>query len=356
MNPMTVAEFRQLAKNKLPKEHFDYIDAGACDEITKHNNKSAFNNISLRPLCLRDVSSIDPSIRLLNNHIASPILIAPTAFHQLVDKYGEVSTAKAAKFCNVPMIVSSMSNRSLEDIASSSKNTNLWLQIYIFKNRALTEELIHRAEKANYKAIVISVGTPVSGKRDRDIRNKFVLPGNLTTGNFKSSANSKVIYQYTAHEFDQSLTFKDIDWIKSLTTLPIFLKGILNPIDAHQACDAGVSGIVVSNHGGRQLDTSEATITALPDIVETVAGRTLVLMDGGIERGTDIFKSIALGADAILIGRPILWALAVNGENGVVSLLTLLKDEFEIAMKLTGCRNIEEIKNFKKHLRYVGLQ
>lgn len=353
--PVSVSDYRELAKSKLPQKIFDYIDAGACDEITKRNNRLAFDNISLRPLCLRDVSSIDPSISLLGQELSSPMVIAPTAFHQLVDKQGEVSTAKAAKYCGIPMMVSSMSNRSLEDIASSSMNENLWLQIYIFKNRALSEELIHRAEKAGYKAIIVSVGTPVTGKRDRDDRNQFSLPAELSTGNFNSSLGNEGIHQFTSHEFDPSLTWQDIEWVKSITSLPIILKGILNPIDAQNACQLGVSGIVVSNHGGRQLDTSEATITALPDIVKTVAKRTMVLLDGGITRGTDIFKSIALGADAILLGRPILWALATDGENGVKTVLSLLKAEFEIAMKLTGCRNIVEIKAFREHLGYVNL-
>ncbi|MBI2790873.1 MAG: alpha-hydroxy-acid oxidizing protein [Gammaproteobacteria bacterium] len=353
-NPVAVADYRLLAKRKLSKNTFDFIDAGACDEITKRNNKEAFDNISLRPLCLRDVSSIDPSVSLLGTKISSPILIAPTAFHQLVDKQGEVASAKAAQSCGIPMVVSSMSNISLEDIATNSMNNNLWLQIYILKNRDLTEALIRRAEKAGYKAIVVSVGTPVTGKRDRDVRNQFTLPPGLSTGNFNSTVNSEVIYHFTAHEFDPSLTWQDIEWVKSITILPIFLKGILNPMDAENACHLNISGIVVSNHGGRQLDTSEATITVLPDIVKRVAGRTMVLMDGGITRGTDIFKSIALGADAILIGRPVLWALALHGEKGVEAMLNILKDEFEITMKLTGCPHIQEIKNFNKNLSYIG--
>lgn len=351
--PISLAEYRLQAKQHLPQEIFDYIDSGACDEITKKNNRKAFDNISMRPLCLRDVSVIDPSVNLLSQTLSAPILIAPTAFHQLVDNQGELSTAKAAQSCGIPMVVSSMSNKSLEEIAASSKHQQLWLQTYIFKNRALTETLIHRAENAGYQAILITIGTPVTGKRDRDIRNQFKLPKELSTGNMNSTLNNEVVSQFTAHEFDQSLTWEDIKWVKSITTLPIILKGILNPIDADFACQLDVAGIVISNHGGRQLDTAEATITVLPEIVQVVAGRAMVLIDGGISRGTDIFKSIALGADAILIGRPVLWALAVAGSKGVEDMLTLLKEEFEIAMKLTGCRNIQEIKNFSQYLRFV---
>ncbi|WP_223800050.1 alpha-hydroxy acid oxidase [Legionella longbeachae] len=350
MNPVKLSDYRLLAKQKLPQKTFDFIDAGACDEITKRNNRKAFDNISLRPLCLRDVSTVDLSTKILNDELSIPLLIAPTAFHQLVDQRGEVSTAKAAKSCGIPMIVSSMSNVALEDIATYSNNESLWLQIYIFKNRALTQELIQRAENANYKAILITVGAPITGKRDRDVRNQFVLPSHLTTGNFKSAVSDQVLYNFTAHELDPSVTWNDIEWVQSLTRLPVILKGILNPLDADKACQLKVSGLVVSNHGGRQLDTAQATITVLPDIVKVVAGRTLVLMDGGIQRGTDMFKALALGADALLLGRAVLWALAVDGEQGVHSMLTLLREEFEAVMKLTGCRTLQEMRDLNQYI------
>lgn len=350
MNPVNVADYEALAKTSLSQEIFDYIAGGACDEITKRNNREAFDNISLRPFCLRDVSVINPSLKLLGFELEAPILIAPTAFHQLVDKGGEVSTAKAAKSCGLPMVVSAMSNIALEDIISRSLHDNLWLQVYIFKDRALTKDLIRRAEKAGYKAILVTVGIPVSGKRERDIHNQFSFPVELSTGNFKSNVGGESLNKYTNEALDPSLTWKDIEWLQTITSLPIILKGILNPLDAEKACQLKVAGIVVSNHGGRQLDTVEATIAVLPEIVNTVAGRTTVLLDGGIQRGTDIFKAIALGADAILIGRPILWALAVNGECGVATMLAMLKHEFEMTMKLTGCCHIEEMKHFSKHL------
>lgn len=355
MNPVTLSDYRLLAKQKLPQRIFDFIDSGACDEITKRKNREAFDNINLRPLCLRDVSTVNLSTQILSETLSYPLLIAPTAFHQLVDEQGEVGTAKAAKSCGIPMIASSMSNFALEDIAMGSKNESLWLQVYIFKNRGLTQELIQRAEKANYKAILITVGAPITGKRDRDVRNQFVLPSNLTTGNFKSTVNREVLYNFTAHELDSSATWEDVAWVQSMTKLPVILKGILNPLDADRACQLHVSGIVVSNHGGRQLDTAQATITALPDIVKVVAARTLVLLDGGIQRGTDIFKAIALGADALLIGRSVLWALALNGEKGVESMLTLLREEFEAVMKLTGCCTIQEIRNLGRYICCTGL-
>ncbi|KTD62357.1 alpha-hydroxy acid oxidase [Legionella shakespearei] len=350
MNPVNVSDFRVLAKQTLSKSIFEFIDGGACDEITKENNRAALDSISLRPLCLRDVSKIDTTVTLLGSKHASPIMIAPTAFHQLVNQDGEISTAKAAKLCNCSMVVSCMSNRSFEEIAEQSLHHQLWAQLYIFKKRALTETLIRRAEEAGFKAIVLTVGVPRSGKRERDLRNQFSLQLPLTTANFKSTVNDKVIYDFTAEELDPSLTWHDIEWLKTKTQLPIVLKGILNPLDVEEACRLEVSGIVVSNHGGRQLDTAEAAIKVLPDLVKVAAGRTTVLIDGAIQRGTDILKAIALGADAILIGRPVLWALAVNGTEGVLSMLTVLKDEFEMAMKLTGCRTVQEIKKYSSSI------
>lgn len=350
MDPVNIADFRVLAKNLLSTELFDFIDGGACDELTKQNNRKAYDSINLRPLCLRDVSKISTSIQLLDSILPFPIMIAPTAFHQLVDQHGEISTAKAAQFCGAPMIVSCMSNRSFEEIASESLHDQLWAQLYIFKNRVLTETLIHRVEQAGYKAIVLTIGVPISGRRDRDVRNQFRLPLKFTTGNFKSTVNEKIIYDFTSEELDSSLIWQDIEWVQSITKLPIFLKGILNPLDAEEACRLNISGIVVSNHGGRQLDTSEAAINVLPDIVKVVAGRTSLLIDGAIQRGTDILKAIALGADAVLIGRPVLWALTVNGKLGVQTMLTMLKDEFEMAMKLTGCCSIQEIKDLSKYI------
>ncbi|KTD51432.1 FMN-dependent dehydrogenase [Legionella quinlivanii] len=354
MNPVKVADYRGLAQSLLRADVFDYIDGGACDEITKSNNRQALNEISIRPCCLRDVSSIDLSVTVFGSRLSFPLLIAPMAFHQLVDKEGEPDTSVAAKECGVNLIVSCMSNRSLEEIAGSAGSEHLWAQLYIFKDRALTQLLIHRIEQAGYKAIVLTVGVPVGGKRERDLRNQFSLSESLTTGNFKTEINKQPIYHFITEHLDPSLTWKDIEWLQSITRLPIILKGILNPVDAEEACQRNIAGIVVSNHGGRQLDTAESAITALPDIVRTAAGRTMVFVDGAIERGTDVFKALALGADAVLIGRPVLWAMAVGGKNELVNMLELLKDEFALAMKLTGCRTIQDIKNYTPFIGRPG--
>ncbi|KTC68384.1 FMN-dependent dehydrogenase [Legionella birminghamensis] len=354
MNPVKVADYRELAQSLLAAEVFDYIDCGACDEISKRNNRKSLDEISIRPYCLRDVSSINTSIELLNSKLKFPLLIAPMAFHQLVDKEGEKSTSMAAKACGINLIVSCMSNRSLEDIASCAGSSHLWAQLYIFKDRSLTQLLIERIEQAGYKAIVLTVGVPVGGKRERDIRNQFSLSSKLSTGNFESQLDKQAIHHFILNHLDPSLTWKDVEWVQSLTKLPIILKGILNPLDAEEACRRNIAGIVVSNHGGRQLDTAAAAMTALPDIVRTVAGRSLIFVDGSMERGTDLFKAIALGADAVLIGRPVLWALAVAGKKGLEAMLGLLENEFILAMQLTGCRTIQEIKNYTPFMTYSG--
>lgn len=355
MEPVKLSDYRALAKNKLPTAVFDFIDGGACEEITKHWNRMALDRIGLKPYCLRDVSHLNLSVQTGEFEFPLPILIAPMAFHQLVDPEGETSTAKASASCRVPLIASCMSNRSLEEIALASTGNCLWLQLYIFKDRGLTASLIERAQHAGYTAIVITVGAPISGKRYRDIRNNFSLPADVSTGNFISNIHHEVLYHFTAQQFDDTLTWKDIEWLQSITRLPIILKGILNPMDAEEACKLNVSGIVVSNHGGRQLDTSEAAINALPSIVKTVNKRAIVLVDGSIEHGTDVLKAIALGADAVLIGRPVLWALAVKGERGLIHMLNLLINELEIAMKLSGCDSIKAIQQFNPCLSYVNL-
>lgn len=347
--PINLMEYRTLAKQKLPSDIFDYIDSGVCDEVTKQNNRRAFDRIFLRPFCLRDVSSVNPSVKIFNKQIASPILFSPTAFHLLLEKSGEISTAKASKRCFVPMIVSAMSNISLEDIASHSQNENLWLQVYIFKNRALTKELVQRAEQAKYKAIVVTLGAPVLGKRERSMRNRLSFPAEFPIGNFKMT-DGKEVNNFILSELDPSLTWKDIEWLLSITKLPVVLKGIINLLDVEEACQLNVAGIIISNHGGRQLDTTVATISTLRDIAYKVSGRTLVLLDGGVRRGTDIFKAIALGADAVLLGRPVLWSLSVNGENSVVNMVEILKKEFQDTMILSGCRDIQEIKYYSEYL------
>ncbi|MEY2502865.1 MAG: hypothetical protein QOI07_3199 [Verrucomicrobiota bacterium] len=340
-------DFRTLAKAKMPPAVFDYIDCAACDELTSHANLRDFDAIKLRPLCLRDVSALDLSIKLLGCSFDLPIGISPTAFHGLVHERGEIATANAAKSLNIPLIVSSMSSIALEDIAVKSRNDNLWLQIYIFKDRALTKVLVERAERSSYKAIVVTTGCPVVGKRDRNIVNRFSLPANILAANFKKKSvvvHNNPIHSFEGTELDPSLTWNDIEWLRCNSQLPIILKGIMNPLDVAPALDLDVSGIIVSNHGGRQLDTSESTIAILPEVAQAVAGRVPLLVDSGIRRGTDVLKAIALGADGVFLGRPVLWALAVGGEAGVVEAVNLLANELRVAMQIAGCSSLAEAR------------
>ena len=345
-----MSSYRERAKAILPQGIFDYIDGAAGDEITACKNRRSFDEITLRPFCLRDVSKTETSGLLNGVQVPAPIIIGPTAFHQLVNPSGEVAPAKAARACGLPMTVSMMSSLSLEEIARQSGHDQLWLQCYIFKDRKLTEDLIKRAERAGFKALVLTVGMPIHGQRFRDIENQFKLPSDCSTGNFETGANGKKIFEITAELLDPSLTWRDVEWLQSLTPLPIFIKGVLNPLDAKRASEMNLAGVVVSNHGGRQLDTTEATISVLPDIVASVRSEMTVLLDSGVSKGADIFKALALGAHGVLLGRPILWALTVDGEKGVQSLLQGLREDLEAVMKLTGCRTIAEIKQFAREL------
>jgi (S)-2-hydroxy-acid oxidase/4-hydroxymandelate oxidase len=346
-SPVKVEDFRALAEAKLPPNVFDYVDGAACDEITSRANRRDLDGIRLLPLCLRDVSELDLSMGLLGQSFSVPIGFSPTALHRLVHEGGEVSTAKAAKTLGVPMVVSCMSSVALEDVAHDSGYENLWFQTYIFKDRELTKELIRRAERSGYKAVVVTVGCPVAGIRDRNVANRFALPDHVVAANFTRRdvvVHNNPIHSAAGAELDPSLTWRDIEWLRSGTGLPVMLKGIMNPLDVAPALDRSVSGLILSNHGGRQLDTTESTIRALPDIAAAVSGRVPLLVDSGFRRGTDVLKAIALGADGVLLGRPVVWALAVDGEQGVVDAVNLLIEELRVAMRIAGCATLQAIR------------
>jgi (S)-2-hydroxy-acid oxidase/4-hydroxymandelate oxidase len=284
---------------------------------------------------------------LFGRSFGVPLGFSPTAFHRLVHDGGEVATARAAKTVNVPMTVSAMSSVALEDVAVGSGHDDLWFQTYIFKDRALTTRLVHRAEEAGYRSLVVTLGCPVPGKRDKNIANRFALPANVTAGNFGRRdvvIHNNPIHSVEGAELDASLTWRDIDWICRNTELPVILKGILNPLDVGPALDLGIAGIVLSNHGGRQLDTTMSTIAILPEIAAAVSGRVPLLVDSGFRRGTDVLKAVALGADAVLLGRPVVWALAVGGEKGVVDAVGLLAEELRIAMQTCGCASLTDLR------------
>ncbi|CAN8270167.1 unnamed protein product [Cochlearia groenlandica] len=343
---VNVKEFQELAKQALPKMYYDFYSGGAEDQHTLKENVEAFTRIMFRPRVLVDVSKIDMSTTILGYPISAPIMIAPTANHKLAHQDGETATAKAAAACNTIMIVSYMASSTIEEVASSC-NAVRFLQIYVYKRRDVTAQMVKRAEKAGFKAIVLTVDVPRLGRREDDIKNKMISP---QLKNFEGVFSTEVlpsegsgVEAFASRALDASLNWKDIEWLRSITKLPILIKGILTREDALKAVEAGVEGIVVSNHGARQLDYSPATITVLEEIVQVVKGRIPVLLDGGVRRGTDVFKAIALGAQAVLIGRPIVYGLAAKGEEGVKKVIEMLKNEFEITMALSGCPTIGDI-------------
>jgi len=354
--PLNVAEYEKYAKDNLPKNAHDYYASGANDMITLRENRDAFSRLRLIPRILVDVSSIDMQTTVLGEKVSSPICIAPTAMQQMAHPDGEKATSRAAHRHATLMTLSSWSTIALEDVAGAAPGGYRWFQLYVYKDRAVTLDLIKRAEKAGYKALAVTVDTPILGRREADIRNKFSLPAHLTMGNFakaggahasgtKSAGSSgSGLASYVASLIDRTLTWDDIAWLRTVTNMKIVVKGVLGVDDALASVKAGVDGIWVSNHGARQLDTTPATIEVLSDIVRAVAGRCEVYLDGGVTRGTDVFKAIALGARAVFIGRPSLWGLAHSGEEGVYNVLKLLKDEFHLAMALSGCTTTAEIK------------
>lgn len=346
--PVTIFDIEEEARRKLTKLAHDYFAGGADDELTLRRNMSAYNEIILKYRVLVDVSKRDMSTTLLGQNISAPIVIAPTAFQKLSHPDGEVAIARAAGSEETIMILSTLSNCSVEEVLNVSSGS-VWFQLYVFKDREVTADLIRRAETSGCKALVLTVDAPVLGRRIKDIQNNFRLPEGLSVKSLEPYMKDKFpdhkgsgIEEFFAANLDPSLTWNDIEWLKGKTKLPIFIKGIICREDALIAVANGVDGIVVSNHGGRQLDTCSATIEAFPEIADEVKGKVTLLVDGGIRKGTDILKAVAYGADAVMIGRPVVYGLAYGGEDGVRTVLRILKSELDIAMALCGCRNISE--------------
>ncbi|XVF27109.1 hypothetical protein REPUB_Repub14bG0078300 [Reevesia pubescens] len=350
--PVNVNEFRELARQALPKMYYDFYSGGAEDQSTLKENEEAFSRIIIQPRILRDVSSVDLSTTVLGYHISMPVMIAPTSMHKLANPAGEIATARAASTCNTIMVLSTSSTCTLEEVAACCSAVRFF-QLYVYKRRDISAKLVQRAENNGYKAIVLTVDTPRIGRREADIKNKLIVPlpknleGLLSTI-FVSDGGSS-LEALANGTTDASFCWEDIKWLKSITNLPILIKGVLTREDAIKALEVGVSGIIVSNHGGRQLDYSPATISVLEEVVHAVKGKVPVFLDGGVRRGTDIFKAIALGARAVLVGRPVIYGLAAKGEYGVRRVLEMLKDELELTMALSGCSSVQEIT--RSHVR-----
>jgi 4-hydroxymandelate oxidase len=347
---INLGELEERARAVLPQMVYDYYASGANDEVTLRENRAAYERITLLPRMLVDVSARDLGTTVLGEPVSMPILIAPTALHGLAHSEGEVATTKAAGAAKTVMTLATLSTSSIEE-AMAVATGPVWFQLYVFKDRDITASLVQRAEEAGCKAIVLTVDVPVPGRRERDVRNRFTLPDHLSMKNLlpagcqelpKNVAGSGLA-AYVAALFDATLSWKDLGWLAGVTKLPILIKGILRSDDARRAVDHGASGIIVSNHGARQLDTTPTTISVLPEIVDAVAGGVEIYVDGGIRRGTDVLKALAYGARAVLVGRPILWGLAVGGEAGVTLVLELLRQEFDLAMALSGCPSLTAI-------------
>ncbi|MBL9027948.1 MAG: alpha-hydroxy-acid oxidizing protein [Myxococcales bacterium] len=343
---LTVRDFERLARQRLSKPAYDYFRSGSEEERALARNEEAYRRWVVWYRVLVDVAERDLSTTVLGIPVATPILIAPTAYHRLAHPEGELATARAATVAGTVYVVSTLATTALEDVAQESAGPKFF-QLYVHKDRGFTRELIERAESAGYDALVVTADTPLLGRRLRDERNGFCLPDGLVMSNLAHLAgptDGSMLARYVAERHDASFTWKDLEWLKSLSHLPIVLKGIVRVDDAVRAADEGVAGVIVSNHGGRQLDSAPATLDALPGIAEALRGRCEVLMDGGIRSGADVFKALALGARAVLVGRPVLWGLAAGGEDGVVSVLRLLAEDLSKTMALAGTRTLADIE------------
>jgi len=344
MQPINLWDYELLAETHLDSSAWDYYRGGSGDEVTLRANCAAYRRIQLRPRVLVDVSSCELETTVLGTPISMPIMIAPTAYQCLACPEGECATARAAGEAKTLMVASTMATRTLEEIAGEAGGA-LWFQLYVYHDRRISESLVRRAEASGYRALVLTADAPRLGRRERDMRNAFALPPHLRMANFGNAEHADVSHHETGMSalavhaslmFDPGLTWEGLAWLRGITSLPVLVKGILTAEDALLALEHGADGIIVSNHGGRQQDGVPASIVALPEVIEAVRGHCEVYVDGGIRRGTDVLKALSLGARAVLIGRPILWGLAVNGAAGAQHVLELLRAELELAMALAG--------------------
>ena len=348
----SLADHEQLAQQALDANAWSYFSGGAADEITLRTNRSAWDGSTLQPRVLRALAGGHTRIELLGRTLAHPILLAPIAFQRMAHPDGELATAYAAAALGAGLVLSTQSSTPLEDVASAmlgdSGRGPLWFQLYVQHDRGFTRQLVQRAEAAGYEALVLTVDAPTSGTRDRERRASFRLPPGISAVNLAGLAPPPPVELRPGQSalFDGLLqhapTWDDVAWLQSISRLPVLLKGVLHPGDARQAAALGVAGLIVSNHGGRTLDTAPATAHALPRIAEAVQGALPLLVDSGIRRGTDVLKAVALGASAVLVGRPAIYGLAHAGAAGVAHVLRLLRDELETAMALSGCRTLAE--------------
>jgi L-lactate dehydrogenase (cytochrome) len=368
---VTVADLRSIAKRRLPGGVFDYIDGGAEDELTMAANNEAYRRVTFRPRVLRDVGEVEITSSLLGKPLSYPLVLAPTGFTRIADPAGELAVARAAARAGLPYALSTLGTRSIEEVAEVS-SSRLWFQVYVWRDRDLVADLVHRAAAAGYEALCLTVDTAVFGRRERDVRRGFTLPpklglstvfdgighpgwtwqflrsepivfANVTGREVGDGADAITLADYVARQFDPGLSWKDVEWLRGQWNGPIVLKGIQTTEDARIAADAGVEAIAISNHGGRQLDSAPATLDLLPEIAEAVGHRTEIICDGGVRRGSDIVKALALGANACMAGRAYLYGLGAAGEAGVDHVLDMFSTDMRRTMALIGCTTIKEV-------------
>lgn len=351
---LNLQEFEAAASTRLPRMVFDYYAGGAGDEVTLRAAREAWDAISIRYRVLRDVSQRNLATKILGDDLAFPLLVAPMAFQRLAHPDGEVATVRAANAVGAGMILSTLATSSIEEVRTAGTGP-LWFQLYIYRDRGASQALVERAERAGCSALVLTVDSPILGRRERDARNGFHVSADVTVPNLTGDpraalaaaaahgGDGSALARFVESHWDSSISWRDVEWLRSITTLPVFVKGIVRGDDAKLALEHGVAGVIASNHGGRQLDTALTSARALPEIADAMGGRGVLLVDGGVRRGTDIVKALALGANAVLLGRPVLWGLALGGTDGVRRVLELLRDEFDLALALTGCRTPGEL-------------
>jgi len=349
---VNVDDFEAAARARLEPGAYAYYAGGAEDEHTLRANSAAFTRWELRPRVLVDVSEVSTETTVLGTQVALPLLVAPTAFHRLAHPEGELATARAAAAAGTVMCLATLSSVSPAELAAAAPEAPQWFQLYCSRDRGFTKELVAAVGEAGFQALVVTVDAPVLGRRERDLRTAFVLPDDLPVPNLPVVLARKDFHAALSAVVDSTLTWRDLEWLRSISPLPLVVKGVLTAEDALLAAEHGAAGIVVSNHGGRQLDGVPAALDVLPEVAEAVGQRVEVLVDGGIRRGTDVLKALALGARAALAGRAVLWGLAAGGEEGVVQVLTLLRDEIASGLMLLGCARPDDVT--RTHVRPAG--
>jgi len=349
--PVGPDELEERARGLLPKTIYDYIAGGAEDEVTLAANRAAYLGWRFRYRVLAGSGEPDLGVDLMGSHLSLPVLLAPTAVQRCVHPEGELATARAAARAGTVFIPSTLASCSLEAVAQAAPGDR-WFQLYVYADRGVTADLVDRAVAAGYRALVLTVDLPVLGRRERDLRNAFTLPEGVDYANLAGPARrtgevvpgDSGLDQYVNARLDPSLTWADLEWLVDRAGIPVLVKGVVRGDDAASAMEGGAAGVIVSNHGGRQLDSAVATLDVLPEVVDAVAGRVPVLIDGGVRRGTDALKALCLGAVGVLVGRQYVWALASGGETGVYDLLQALAEEIRVGMTLLGARGVADLR------------